>query len=521
MEDAMSQIKSDEELFAELEQIANNIQEQDELEQLIDETLIELKSEDFMPIFDEYYGSSRVGQFEFPSEEQISAIPEYIKTKGGKKLLKDPKGGLTAAGRAFFKRTEGANLKPGVRGPADTPEKMRRKGSFLTRFFTNPRGPMKDEKGRATRLALSAAAWGEPVPKNMEDAAALAAKGKRLLERYQNSKKKSDELDDYEYKAALGMSIGQRAGGAAPTGTNPAAAVDHDSDGMIFDGTPQEQRKPYQRSSDANYEAQRRKFVRQQLKLQGIKMNRRVEDRSKEERDARARARGAFDRILRDENGKPVASGLPNTDTRPGPLKPKPTDKKPVDRLPSPPKKYPPGQKPSPSKPRDQKPADRYPDPSKKYPPGQKPSPSKPRDQKPADRYPSPGKKYPPGQKPSSRDTKPADRYPSPSRPAPGKPADRYPSPSKKYPPGQKPSARDVKPADRADRSAPNRRPDSADRASRSEYKPGYILEDADGQLQQYDGQPPKDKPYIREQRDGQLQQFGPPRRRGSGKRDF
>ena len=429
MEDAMSQIKSDEELFAELEQIANNIQEQDELEQLIDETLIELKSEDFMPIFDEYYGSSRVGQFEFPSEEQISAIPEYIQTKGGKKLLKDPKGGLTAAGRAFFKRTEGANLKPGVRGPADTPEKMRRKGSFLTRFFTNPRGPMKDEKGRATRLALSAAAWGEPVPKNMEDAAALAAKGKRLLERYQNSKKKSDELDDYEYKAALGMSIGQRAGGAAPTGTNPGAAVDHDSDGMIFDGTPQEQRKPYQRSSDANYEAQRRKFVRQQLKLQGIKMNRRVEDRSKEERDARARARGAFDRILRGRDGKPVADGLPK-----GPSYP------PGQSVP---KKYPPGQKPEykkPEKPRDQKPADRYPDPEKKYPPGQKPSPSKPRDQKPADRYPSPGKKYPPGQKPEPKDTKPADRYPSPSRPQPSKPADRIPSPGKKYPPGQKPN---------------------------------------------------------------------------------
>ena len=46
--------------------------------------------------------------------------------------LKDPKGGLTPAGRKYFKETEGANLKPGVKGPADTPEKMRRKGSFLT-----------------------------------------------------------------------------------------------------------------------------------------------------------------------------------------------------------------------------------------------------------------------------------------------------------------------------------------------------------------------------------------------------
>jgi hypothetical protein len=106
------------------------------------------------------------------------------------KPLRDPKGGLTAAGRAHFNRTEGSNLKPGVKGRADTPEKMRRKGSFLTRFFTNPSGPMKDEKGKPTRLALSAAAWGEPVPQNADDARMLAAKGKRMLERYKNSKEK-------------------------------------------------------------------------------------------------------------------------------------------------------------------------------------------------------------------------------------------------------------------------------------------------------------------------------------------
>ena len=235
------------------------------------------------------------------------------------------------------------------------------------------------------------------------------------------------------------------AGSNLNTPKKPTNEPDYDSDGTINDGTPQERRTPYQRSSDANYEAQRRKFVRQQLKLQGIKMNRRVEDRSKEERDARARARAAFDRVLRDENGKPVASGLPNVDTRPGALKPKPTDKKPVDRLPSPPKKYPPGQKPSPSKPRDQKPADRYPTPSrpepsrpadrypnppKKYPPGQKPSTSNPSDRKPADRYPNP----------TGPDRKPADRYPNPSRPKPSKPADRYPNAGRVYPPGQKPS---------------------------------------------------------------------------------
>ena len=121
--------------------------------------------------------------------------------------LKDPKGGLTAAGRRHFKQTEGANLKPGVKGPADTPEKMRRKGSFLTRFFTNPSGPMKDEKGRPTRLALSAAAWGEPVPQNAQDAAQLAAKGRRLLERYQNTKEKSMKKEGEVTVGSMGSGI--------------------------------------------------------------------------------------------------------------------------------------------------------------------------------------------------------------------------------------------------------------------------------------------------------------------------
>jgi len=105
------------------------------------------------------------------------------------KGIKDPEGGLTAEGRKHFKKKEGANLKPGVKGPADTPEKMRRKGSFLTRFFTNPSGPLQDKNGEPTRLALSAQAWGEPIPKTSEDAQNLAAKGRRLLERYANTKK--------------------------------------------------------------------------------------------------------------------------------------------------------------------------------------------------------------------------------------------------------------------------------------------------------------------------------------------
>ena len=97
-------------------------------------------------------------------------------TKAGK----DPKGGLTAAGRKTFNEATGGHLRPGVKGAADTPEKKRRKGSFLTRHFTTPPGPVVKD-GEPTRQALQAAAWGEPVPKTEEDEKKLAAKGRELL----------------------------------------------------------------------------------------------------------------------------------------------------------------------------------------------------------------------------------------------------------------------------------------------------------------------------------------------------
>ena len=135
-------------------------------------------------------------------------------TYKGKKV-KSPKGGLTAAGRKYFKKKEGANLKPGVKGKADTPEKKRRKGSFLTRFYTNPRGPMKDKKGNPTRLALAARAWGESAPSTRQQAQKLAAKGRRMLDRYQASKKSKKVKKFLSMMKDFGGGAG--AGGSAGT----------------------------------------------------------------------------------------------------------------------------------------------------------------------------------------------------------------------------------------------------------------------------------------------------------------
>jgi hypothetical protein len=74
-----------------------------------------------------------------------------------KKAHQDPKGGLNAAGRAHFKRTEGANLKPPAPNPKTDADKARKK-SFCARMSGVP-GPMKDEKGQPTRKALALRKW--------------------------------------------------------------------------------------------------------------------------------------------------------------------------------------------------------------------------------------------------------------------------------------------------------------------------------------------------------------------------
>lgn len=102
---------------------------------------------------------------------------------------KDPEGGLTEAGRRKFESSgESKNLQPGVKESNPSGESARRKGSFLTRFYTNPSGPLVDDEGKPTRLALAANAWGEPVPRTAGSARRLAAKGRNMLDKYKLEK---------------------------------------------------------------------------------------------------------------------------------------------------------------------------------------------------------------------------------------------------------------------------------------------------------------------------------------------
>jgi hypothetical protein len=87
-----------------------------------------------------------------------------------KKAHQNPKGGLNAAGRAYFKRKEGANLKRPVKS-GDNP----RRASFLARMAGNP-GPDRDSQGRPTRKLLSLRAWGASSTADAKRKAAAISK---------------------------------------------------------------------------------------------------------------------------------------------------------------------------------------------------------------------------------------------------------------------------------------------------------------------------------------------------------
>ena len=126
-----------------------------------------------------------------PAKKAAAKKAPAKKAPAKKAATRDPAGGLTAAGRAEYARSEGAHLQPGVKKKISdmTPQEMKRKGSWAVRFYgRDPLPPLVDAKGRPTRLALSAHAWGEKVPTTEAQARRIAEAGRRLLDRYQKLK---------------------------------------------------------------------------------------------------------------------------------------------------------------------------------------------------------------------------------------------------------------------------------------------------------------------------------------------
>ena len=96
---------------------------------------------------------------------------------------RNPKGGLSASGRARYNRATGSKLRPPVKTRPDRLSEYRRKGSFLVRMGSSKGQLFKG--GKKTRLKLSLEAWGYRG-KSKQEAVAL---GRRYLRIYQNKKK--------------------------------------------------------------------------------------------------------------------------------------------------------------------------------------------------------------------------------------------------------------------------------------------------------------------------------------------
>ena len=75
----------------------------------------------------------------------------------GEKLPASKGAGLTAKGRAKYNRATGSNLKAPAPNPKTKKDSARKK-SFCARMSGMP-GPMKDSKGRPTRIAASLRRW--------------------------------------------------------------------------------------------------------------------------------------------------------------------------------------------------------------------------------------------------------------------------------------------------------------------------------------------------------------------------
>ena len=75
------------------------------------------------------------------------------------KKHQSPSGGLNAAGRRYYKRKTGANLKPPVTGKVKRGSKAAgRRKSFCARM-SGVKGAMKKPNGNPTRKALALRKW--------------------------------------------------------------------------------------------------------------------------------------------------------------------------------------------------------------------------------------------------------------------------------------------------------------------------------------------------------------------------
>lgn len=115
---------------------------------------------------------------------------------------KDPKGGLSAAGRRKF------GVQAGVKSYSTASEKDKKRWiAWAMRFTKTPR-PLKDDSGKPTRYALMFQAWGEPIPTSASAVRAVHSKAETRarqlgMGQYATKEKASEDPEWQEFEDDL------------------------------------------------------------------------------------------------------------------------------------------------------------------------------------------------------------------------------------------------------------------------------------------------------------------------------
>lgn len=127
------------------------------------------------------------------AEAEAPDMTDLAKGPSATKADKNPRGGLSAAGRKKF------GVKAGVKNYASASRKDKgRWVSWAMRFTGTPK-PVKDKNGQPTRYALMFRAWGEPVPTSREAVVAVHQKAVRRSQQLKNADKRDKaDLADLE-----------------------------------------------------------------------------------------------------------------------------------------------------------------------------------------------------------------------------------------------------------------------------------------------------------------------------------
>ena len=178
------------------------------------------------------------GKGQAPKMVSTKAEVELAKGPSAVAADKDPRGGLSAAGRKKF------GVKKGVTGYSGASDEDKKRWVRWALRFTKTARPLRDDKGRPTRYALMFRAWGEPVPASAGAVSAVHTKAltrRKQLGMGQDSEKAAFDIELAGWEVEVELTLRERIQAAygSADGARQHAFIAGGDGGCMSCGRPQ------------------------------------------------------------------------------------------------------------------------------------------------------------------------------------------------------------------------------------------------------------------------------------------